>query len=194
MQWDKLIITVVILFFHFPGSPVFGWDNFYNWERDLYDVARAVAVDSNGDRVFAAGYTTTTTGVLAGGVAFTVRAYNASTGAHLWTGSYDREGTKSDMANAVAVSPDDTRVFAAGYTTTAAGDTAFTVCAYNASTGSPHWRKFYDREAGSKLADRANAVAVSPDGTKVFAAGYTSTTAGGTAFTVREYDSIYGDP
>ncbi len=187
MQWGKLVIMVT-LFLYFPVLPAFGWEDFHDWEGSLDDGAEAVAVSPDGSRVFAAGVTATT----AGGGAFTVRAYNASNGTPLWTQNYDKEGNKDDRAWAVAVSPDGSRVFAAGTTATTAGDRDFTVEAYDPSNGDVLWTQNYDREG--TLSDRAFAVAVSPDGSRVFAAGVTETAAGGNAFTVRAYNASNGTP
>ncbi len=185
MHWGKLII-MLILFLYFPILPAFGWQDFYDREGSGGDVAYAVAVSPDGSKVFAAG----TTYTAAGAEAFTVRAYNPSTGTVLWTQNYDREGSKGDAAYAVAVSPDGTKVFAAGTTFTTAGGWDFTVGAYNASTGAVLWERNYDREGA--LFDAAYAVAVSPDGSKVFAAGTTYTAAGAEAFTVRAYNASTG--
>ncbi len=185
MKWDRLIISV-ILFLYFPVLPVFGWEDFYDRDGNKNDYAHAVAVSPDGTRVFAVGQTQTAEG----GGAFTVRAYNASSGTVLWTRHYDREGNKYDYAYAVAVSPDGTKVFAAGSTETSAGGDAFTVRAYNASNGAVLWTQHYNREGN--MDDYAHAVAVSPDGTRVFAVGQTQTAEGGGAFTVRAYNASNG--
>lgn len=163
------------------------WEDFFLAEiTNLPDEAKAVAVSPNGSMVFVAGYTSTS----AGGRAFSVLAYDATDGKVLWQKQIDRKGDLDDVANAVAVSPDGSKVFAAGYTTSPKGGKAFYVIAYNATNGVMLWED-YNNKAGN-LADEANAVAVSPDGSKVIAAGYTSTSAGGKAFSVRAYNAING--
>jgi len=156
-------------------------DDYYRESPELLNAANAVAAD--GTRVFAAGVTETT----AGGKAFTVRAYDTTTGDLLWDSYYDREGALWDEAYAIAVSGG--LVFAAGVTETAANGKSLTVLAYNATTGTLLWSKFYDRERGPLL-DEAYAIAAS--GSQVFAAGVTETAARGKAFTVRAYNAANG--
>ena len=161
------------------GSPL--WGDFYDREEiNEEDVAYAIAVQ--GSRVFVAGYTYTS----AGDLAFTVRAYSAKDGRLLWSDFYDRQGTGTDVANAIAVKGN--RVFVAGMTYTSAGGYAFTVRAYSAKDGRVLWGDYYVRE-GTGF-DEARAIAVK--GNSVFVAGRTETSAGGYAFTVRAYSAKDG--
>ncbi len=153
------------------------WSNYYDREGSGDDVANAV--DARAGQVFAAGYTETATR----GKAFTVRAYNGTTGARLWTSNHNWASSDlDDEAKDVVVYGG--RVFAVGYTTTAARGRAFTVRAYNSTTGALLWSDYYNRQ-NNTLDDEAMAVASS--GTSVFAAGFTWTVAGDPAFSVRAY-------
>jgi TolB-like protein len=156
------------------------WADYYDREGDGDDWANAIAV--KGNTVFVAGMTST----LAGGYAFTVRAYSATDGSLLWADYYDREGKGYDAANAIAVKGNT--VFVAGITSTLVGYTAFTVGALFAKDGSLLWADYYDREGNGY--DVANAIAVK--GKSVFVAGTTGTSAGGEAFTVRAYSAKDG--
>jgi hypothetical protein len=118
-------IPVILIFCNFayaaPGSLL--WGDYYDREGAGNDTANATAVQGN--RVFVAGYTSTS----AGGRAFTVRAYSAKDGSLLWGDYYDREGAGNDLATAIAVQGN--RVFVGGQTETSAGGAAFTVRAYS---------------------------------------------------------------
>jgi hypothetical protein len=81
-------------------------------------------------------------------------AYNATTGARLWSRRYTGFGGTS-----IAVSPDLTKVYVTG---TSHYD--FTTLAYSARTGARLWVKRY---GGRRSDDRAYSVAVSPRGTVI---------------------------
>ncbi|MEK7241188.1 MAG: hypothetical protein AAB048_00260, partial [Planctomycetota bacterium] len=105
-------------------------------------------------------------------------------GSPLWQNYLDREGSLDDVATSVAVSGDGSKVFAVGYTNTTAGGYAFSVRAYNATNGTLLWQDHLDMEGS--LADVAKSVAVM-DNSNIFVVGYTRTTAGGLAFSVRAH-------
>jgi TolB-like protein len=98
------------------------WQDNYDREGNLSDWVTSMV--TSGDRLFVAGATETTEG----GLAMTVRAYNARNGQLLWDDNYDREGTGWDGAFNVAVHGDN--VFAVGATETEAGGSGYTVRAY----------------------------------------------------------------
>ncbi len=156
------------------------WQNHFNREGALPDEARGVVVGDN--RVFVVGRTSTT----AGGLAFSVRAYNAANGPLVWQNHFDREGTKQDEAIAVAFS--NGRVFVVGTTETTAGGFAFSVRVHNANNGAILWQDHFDRQGA--LLDEAFDVVVGGD--RVFVVGRTDTVAGGLAFAVRAYNAANG--
>jgi WD40 repeat protein len=90
-------------------------------------------------------------------------AYDAVSGAELWSARYNGGGRSYDVGNAIAVSPDGTRVFVAGVT----GSDNVTL-AYDAGTGEELWVSRHD--AGS-VWDISYDIAVSPNGTRVFTTG-----------------------
>jgi len=83
--------------------------------------AQSVAVNPAGSEVFITGYATVTLPAGTGNVMATV-AYDAATGAKLWTASYVPDG----IGDAVVVSPNGSKVFAVG-STSATGPAIATV-------------------------------------------------------------------
>jgi outer membrane protein assembly factor BamB len=124
--------------------------------------ATSVAVSPNGKKAFVTGYTTA--GALED---YSTVAYNVATGAQLWAARYTDPGHTIDRAYSVTVSPNGNTVFVTGISQTATAQYYATV-AYNAATGAQLWAARYG------IADPygdPSAVAVSPDGTKVFVTG-----------------------
>src|SRR5438067_2101217 len=125
-----------------------------------------VAASPNGSAVFVAGQMTKRTDVAQA----VLWAYNPATGASLWHDKYT--ATPQSLFAAVAVSPGSATVFATGRAqpTTRSAANYLTV-AYNAATGTPIWAD------ASGPQGRADAIAVSPDGSTVFVTGTTGTVA-----------------
>jgi len=99
----------------------------------------------------------------------------------LWVGRYNGIGTWLDQANAMAVSPDGSRVFVTGKSSNNGGGTkgfdAVTV-AFDAATGATVWASRYDDSHHGY--DEGSAIAVSPDGSRVFVAGLANGSTGTT--------------
>src|SRR5437879_1584347 len=99
----SLHVTAVL-----PGARL--WARRYNGPGNGMDSASKVAVSPDGNSVFVTGEST---GISSHGDYATV-AYDAHTGAHLWTKRYNGTGNGDDDARAVVVSPDGSKVFVTG--------------------------------------------------------------------------------
>jgi DNA-binding beta-propeller fold protein YncE len=152
------------------------------------DSAMDVAVSGDGTRVFVTG------GSDGGftGTDYVTRAYDATTGAKLWTTSYDGLAQFDDDAVALVVSPDDSTVFVTGDSsaTTNANDYDYATIAYDAASGAELWAKRYDGPANSN--DAPFAIAVSPDGQAVFVTGTSISATGSFDFATLAYATSTG--
>ncbi len=124
--------------------------------------AVSTAASPDGSRVYVTGYSDAGSGERNN---FVTIAYNPATGAQLWlasynSGSYNSGAGFDDYVQALAVSPDGTKVFVTGVSSVG---TVATV-AYDAATGAQLWKKRFFGGAGA-------AITVSPDSSKVFITG-----------------------
>jgi WD40 repeat protein len=129
------------------------------------DHAVAIAVSPDGETVYVTGNRAP---AVNRSVWVTV-AYAAATGAVRWISRFQGPESKSYTSN-LAVSPDGSLVFVTGEADrTEALDYDITTVAYDSSTGEVRWVRAY----GTGHSEWAVELAVSPDGAKVFVAGYT---------------------
>ena len=164
------------------------WLQRYNGTANGTDEANAVVVSPNGARVFVTGYSDGTTS----DYDYATAAYDAASGAPLWVKRYNGLGNQEDYATSVVVSPDSSRVFVTGYSFGGAIGYDFATVAYDAATGTPLWTRRYDGTAHST--DEANAIATSPDGTKVYVTGYANMSGSGYDYVTQAYDAATGSP
>ncbi|HEX9824685.1 MAG TPA: PQQ-binding-like beta-propeller repeat protein [Actinomycetota bacterium] len=131
------------------------WTAVYRGTGEGDDVGQAVVADA--DRVYVTGYGKGEGPLTEGFVA----AYDAGSGATAWQASQQGPGGGSFTGWAITTSPDGAHVFASGYA-------PFTVTDYRAGDGRRLWTARYTPPATS---DGAYALAVSPDSSRLFAAG-----------------------
>jgi DNA-binding beta-propeller fold protein YncE len=107
--------------------------------------------------------------VLSGG--FGASAIQASTGALLWSSTYNPPGSLSSGAHALAVSPDGSKVFVTGsaFFNLNPSCSDYSTVGFDASTGNRLWASLYVGVANG--CDYATAIGVSQDGSKVFVTG-----------------------
>jgi WD40 repeat protein len=128
---------------------------------------------------------------------FTASHPLASADARLWVRRYNNSASSSteryDHPAQVAVSPGGARVFVTGVSTGSKigerGEDYATV-AYRAATGAKLWVRRYNGPADRM--DAARAVAVSPDGRRVFVTGLSTAIASSTDYTTIAYDAATG--
>jgi outer membrane protein assembly factor BamB len=120
------------------------------------DAGLALAASPDGTTVFVTGYS--------GGSAETL-AYDAVTGAKLWSASYDGPDGFGAGFNAIAVSPGGDEVFVAGYTYGATSGADYATAAYDASSGSLLWDRTYaGPQSADVFDDFIQDIAVTPSG------------------------------
>jgi WD40 repeat protein len=143
--------------------------------------ALAVGVSTDGARVFVTGVTTCSTT----NEDFTTISYDAVTGSEQWVARYNDRADGVDVARALAVSPDGTRVYVAGQSLGSSGSSDYATISYDTNAGTRLWVKRYDGPANGS--DVARALAVSPDGTRVFVTGESTGSSGATAYATVAY-------
>ena len=146
---------------------------------DREDGAVSLAMDPRGGKVFVTGYSYNR---LQDSDYATV-AYGAGNGHVLWVKRYDGPAADDyDGAVAVAVSPDGSAVYVTGaaYQGTMPD---YRTLAYRASDGALRWVKRFDTGPGYSD-DRPTAIAVSPDGARVFVTGNSQRSDGADSYTV----------
>ncbi len=160
------------------------WVKRYNGTGNGFDSAGSVAVSPGGGKVFVTG---SSTGATSRGDYATV-AYSTATGGQLWVSRYHGPGYST--AHAMVVSPDGSKVFVTGESerTTSGGD--YTTVAYNASTGEQLWAKRYNG-TGNRY-DFAYAIAVSPNGSRVFVTGSSTGVTSGSDYATVAYNTATG--
>ncbi len=120
------------------------------------DVASGIAASADGSRVFVTG---TSSGSPETGLDMHTIAYSASTGAPLWIQRTGSARGVDDQAFALAVAPDDLRVYVVGRAWNGTRGFDATITALDAATGLPVW----SRTRGGAGMDAAYAVAVGAD-------------------------------
>src|SRR5439155_17480277 len=111
------------------------WVARYNGPANGGDDAYAVAVSPDGSRVFVTGASESSTHL-----DYATVAYNASTGHKLWVARYNGPARGQDVAFALAVSPDGSKVFATGESDSGrVTGFDYATVAYDASTGAKLW-------------------------------------------------------
>lgn len=142
------------------------WARRYNGPPNGYDYGQFVAVSPDGTRVYVLGRSD-------GWNApdYATVAYDATTGDELWVARYNGPDPYSqDYPAALAVSPDGARVYVTGDSSGPGTVDDYATVAYDAVSGEQMWVQRFN--GSGNWVDKANALAVSPDGSVVFVTGY----------------------
>ncbi len=163
------------------------WTRRYDGPMHMSDNARAVATSPDGSQVFVTG---ASVGSSRGRNDFATMAYDAYSGARLWTKRYNGPGSRSDSATALAVSPDGSHVYVTGENSGATSNHDYATLAYDADSGAREWTRQYNGPGHSY--DGAIDVGSSPDGSSVFVTGQSIGRAGDYDYATVAYDASTG--
>jgi PQQ-like domain len=159
------------------------WAARYDGPDKNFDDASALIVSPDGSKVFVTG--TSSRGLYD----FATLAYDAATGSQLWIARYNSGCCGDNYAKALGVSPDGSKVFVTGWGGSTSNPDYATV-AYDATTGDQLWATTYDGPQHGT--DLAYALALSPDGSKVFVAGDSGPISNGRDYATVAYDAATG--
>jgi PQQ-like domain len=123
-----------------------------------------VGVSPDGSKIFVFGHFLNRGGGFRGETMMV--AYDGATGRQMWSAF----GVCTTPAQAVAVSPDSSTVYATGSTFN-----GYCTAAYNAATGAVRWHASY--QTGQFIHPTADSLALSPDGADLFVTGTAGTVA-----------------
>ena len=137
------------------------WVRRYTWAADTNDAAAAVVVSPDSQTVYVTGQSQS---VSSSSTAYTTIAYAAPDGARVWR----TVSAGTTDGNALALSPDGTRVYVTGGIDT--GSTIdYETIALDASTGAAVWEETFDGPANGD--DAGMAIGVGPSGSRVYVTG-----------------------
>jgi hypothetical protein len=163
-EWATIAYKVV------DGSQTWA-DRYYDGQNAGSDNAAGVSVSPDNAIVYVTGDAEPN-----GGRDYLTLGYDAATGTTSFFATYDGGVDDSDLAAAVDVSPDGFTVYVTGFSVGSSGFADYGTVAYDASNSAQLWASHY---AGSGTGDSSpRALAVSPDGSKVYVTGQTTGTSG----------------
>ena len=162
------------------------WVTRYNGPASRLDQANALGVSTDGSRVFVTGES------IGSGSDFDYAsvAYDATTGTELWVRRFNGPANQGDIAHALGVSPDGSRVFVTGESIGSGNASDYLTIAYNAATGQRSWVKRKNGPANGE--DSAEALGVSPDGSRVFVTGFSHGSGSGRDYATVAYGAATG--
>lgn len=127
-----------------------------------------MAVSPDGETVYAAASTENADTYLD----YVVVAYDATTGLQLWEAVYNGPASTYDQVRGLTVSPDGFMVFVTGYSWGDSTHLDYATVAFDAATGAELWVARHNGPTSGQ--DNAFGLDVSPDSSKVFVTGWSS--------------------
>ncbi len=161
------------------------WTARYNGRANGNDQARAIAISPNDKMIFVTGRST--------GIGFddATVAYNAATGARLWTARYNnRKANGNEFANAITVGPGGQTVYITGGSKGKSSYLDYATIAYKVSTGTQLWVARYN--GPGNLNDSGAAVAITPNGATIIVTGSSWGTNSNTDYATIAYNARTG--
>ncbi len=154
------------------------WETRYDGPVSSVDTARTIALSPDGTRAYITGFSKAFTGY-----EHLTLAYDTADGKRLWEARYSESKGQQDVSRALAVSRDGRMVYLTGSLGTkgGAGPRAdYATAAYDAESGARKWVTRYNPtpaagDSAGTGTSLAWAIAVSPDGTRVFVTGRSDT-------------------
>jgi DNA-binding beta-propeller fold protein YncE len=148
---------------------------------------KAVALSSDGSKLYVTGQSPGSGGHLD----YVTIAYDMTTGNLIWSKRYDSAVAHlDDVPAAITVSPDGTKLFVTGSSNGGSSGEDYATIAYDASTGAQLWAVRFNSSFG--LDDTAAAIAVSPDGSRVFVTGSSASSTQGRDYATAAYTTSNG--
>jgi hypothetical protein len=145
-----------------------------------------LAVSHDGSKVFVTGFGSGPPH--SGQLYYRTAAFDAATGARIWAKNFTKQNYVGEGA-AVTVSPNGSKVFVTGSLIGPIPNTGWGTVAYDATTGAQLWVVHFHQRAQNIA---GTAIAVSPDGSKVFVAGITTAKSGDGEIGTAAYDATTG--
>jgi WD40 repeat protein len=138
------------------------WASTYDDPLHSYDYATIVRVSPNGDDVFVSGYAGASISF-----DYATVAYDMVTGTQEWVSTYNGPGDNFDGPGDLVVSPAGDTVFVTGGSYGSGSGSDYATVVYDAATGA---QEDVSR-IGTAGSDGAGAMAISPDGSRLYVTG-----------------------